>query len=67
MLRIIHNTQANPTQLEEDFKEEFNFIKITFFLLDNTSTLQAMDQYVIANFKMLYTKALFQNVSIVQT
>jgi hypothetical protein len=43
----------------EEIPDEFNFIKAHFLPPNVKPLLQPMDQQVIANFKKLYTKALF--------
>ena len=50
----------HPPGLEDDLIEEFDFIKIKFLPPNATPLIQPMDQQVIANFKQLYTKFLFQ-------
>ena len=57
---LMDNAPAHPPGLEEDLTEEFDFIKIKFLPANTTPLLQPMDQQVIANFKKLYTKFLFQ-------
>ena len=57
---LMDNAPAHPPGLEDDLTEEFDFIKIKFLPPNTTPLLQPMDQQVIANFKMLYTKFLFQ-------
>ena len=59
-LLVLDNAPAHPPRLEDDLLEEFQFIKVTFLPPKTTPFLQPMDQQVIANFKKLYTKALFQ-------
>ena len=56
---LMDNAPAHPPGLE-DLTEEFDFIKIKFLPANTTPLLQPMDQQVIANFKKLYTKFLFQ-------
>ena len=59
-LLIMDNAPAHPPGLEDDLTDEFEFIKIKFLPPNTTPLLQPMDQQVIANFKKLYTKFLFQ-------
>ncbi|XP_064089091.1 tigger transposable element-derived protein 1-like [Macrobrachium nipponense] len=50
----------HPPSVEEDLLDKFKFIKVKFLPANTTPILQPMDQQVIANFKKLYTKAMFQ-------
>ena len=54
------NAPAHPPGLEDNLTDEFDFIKIKFLPPNTTPLIQPMDQRVIANFKQLYTKFLFQ-------
>ncbi|XP_066974538.1 tigger transposable element-derived protein 1-like [Macrobrachium rosenbergii] len=50
-----------PTpDMEYELADEFSWLKVKFLPPRTTSLLQPMDQQIIANFKKLYTKALFQ-------
>ncbi|KAM9457481.1 tigger transposable element-derived protein 1-like [Clarias gariepinus] len=60
VLLVMDNAPAHPPGLEDDFLEEFKFIKIKFLTPNTTSLLQPMNQQIILNFKKLYIKALFQ-------
>ncbi|XP_066958827.1 tigger transposable element-derived protein 1-like [Macrobrachium rosenbergii] len=52
---------ALPTpDMEYELADEFSWLKVKFLPPRTTSLLQPMDQQIIANFKKLYTKALFQ-------
>ena len=57
---LMDNAPAHPPGLGEDLTKEFDFMKIKFLPTNITPLLQPMDQQVIANFKKLYTKFLFQ-------
>ena len=59
-LLVLDNAPVHPPRLEDDLLERFQFIKVKFLPPKTTSLLQPMDQQVTANFKKLYTKALFQ-------
>ena len=59
-LLVLDNAPAHPSGLEDTLMKEFQFIKIEFLPPNTTPLLQPLDQQVIANFKKLYTKALFQ-------
>ncbi|XP_064090690.1 tigger transposable element-derived protein 1-like [Macrobrachium nipponense] len=59
-LLVMDNAPAHPPSVEEDLLDEFKFIKVKFLPANTTPILQPMDQQVIANFKKLYTKAMFQ-------
>ena len=54
------NVPAHPRDLEEVLAEDFPWLTVGFLPPNTTPLLQPMDQQVIANFKMLYTKELFQ-------
>jgi len=59
-LLVMDNAPAHPRDLEEVLAEDFPWLTIEFIPPNTTSLLQPMDQQVIANFKKLYTKELFQ-------
>ena len=59
-LLVMDNAPAHPPGLEDDLTDEFDFIKIKFLPPNTTPLIQPMDQRVIANFKQLYIKFLFQ-------
>ncbi|XP_066965019.1 tigger transposable element-derived protein 1-like [Macrobrachium rosenbergii] len=46
--------------MEYELADEFSWLKVKFLPPRTTSLLQPMDQQIIANFKKLYTMALFQ-------
>ena len=54
------NAPGHPRDLEEEMAVEYGWLKLLFMPPKTTSILQPMDQQVIANFKKLYTKALFE-------
>ncbi|XP_043545284.1 tigger transposable element-derived protein 1-like [Chiloscyllium plagiosum] len=58
-LLVMDNAPAHPPNLKEDLDLEYDFIKVKFLPPSTTPLIQRMDQNVIANFKKLYTKALF--------
>ncbi|XP_044308814.1 tigger transposable element-derived protein 1-like [Varanus komodoensis] len=59
-LLVMDSAPAHPPGLEEELVGESGFIKVMFLPSNVTSLIQPMDQQVIANFKKLYTKAMFQ-------
>lgn len=59
-LLVLDNAPAHPPGLQDDLLEEFNFIKIQFLPPKSTMLLQPMNQQIIYNFKLLYTKSLFE-------
>ena len=59
-LLVMDNAPAHPPGLEDDLTDEYSFIKVKFLPPNTTPLIQPMDQQVIANFKKLYTKALFR-------
>ncbi|XP_039600021.1 tigger transposable element-derived protein 1-like [Polypterus senegalus] len=59
-LLIMDNAPAHPRDLEEELAEEFPWLIVEFPPPNTTHLLQPMDQQVIANFRKLYTKELFQ-------
>ncbi|GFR30498.1 tigger transposable element-derived protein 1 [Trichonephila clavata] len=61
-LLILDNAPSHPKDLEEILQENYPFIKVQYLPPNTTSILQPMDQQVIANFKKLYTRALFNKV-----
>nr|XP_033813649.1 tigger transposable element-derived protein 1-like [Geotrypetes seraphini] len=61
-LLILDNAPAHPKDLEEILQENYPFIKVQYLPPNTTSIIQPMDQQVIANFKKLYTRALFNKV-----
>lgn len=60
VLLVMDNAAAHPPTLMEELSDEFSFIKVHFSLPNVMSLIQPMEQHVIANFKKLYTKALFR-------
>ncbi|XP_069961022.1 tigger transposable element-derived protein 1-like [Cherax quadricarinatus] len=58
-LLVMDNAPAHPPNLDDLIFEEFGFITVKFLPPNTTPLLQPMDQQVIANFKKLYTKAMF--------
>ena len=60
VLLVMDNAAAHPPNLMEELSDEFSFIKVHFLPLNTMPLLQSMDQHMIANFKKLYTKALFR-------
>ncbi|XP_051785915.1 tigger transposable element-derived protein 1-like [Erpetoichthys calabaricus] len=61
-LLILDNAPSHSKDLEEILQENYPFIKVQYLPPNTTSILQPMDQQVIANFKKLYTRALFNKV-----
>lgn len=61
-LLILDNAPSHPKDLEEILQEDYPFIKVQYLPPNTTSILQPMDHQVIANFKKLYTRALFNKV-----
>ncbi|XP_023210348.1 tigger transposable element-derived protein 1-like [Centruroides sculpturatus] len=61
-LLILDNAPGHPKDLEEILEESYPFIKVQYLPENTTAILQPMDQQVIANFKKLYTRALFRMV-----
>ena len=59
-LLVMDSAPAHTPGLEDDLTDEFDFIKIKLLPPNTTPLIQPMDQRVIANFKQLYTKFLFQ-------
>lgn len=59
-LLVMDNAPAHPRDLEEELAEDFPWLTVEFLPPNTTPLLQPMDQQVIANFKKLYTKELFQ-------
>lgn len=57
---LLDNASCHPKVLEEIIQDEFDFITVKFLPPNTTSLIQPMDQQVIANFKKLYTKFMFQ-------
>ncbi|XP_066945222.1 tigger transposable element-derived protein 1-like [Macrobrachium rosenbergii] len=51
---------AHPPDMEYELADEFSWLKVKFLPPRTTSLIQPMDQQIIANFKKLYAKALFQ-------
>ena len=59
-LLLLDNAPAHPPGVEEELGEEYDFIQVRFLPPNTTPLIQPMDQNVIATFKRLYTKALFE-------
>ena len=59
-LLLLDKAPAYPPGLENNLVDEFDFIQIKYLLPNTTPLIQPMDQQVRANFKKLYTKALFR-------
>ncbi|XP_039618118.1 tigger transposable element-derived protein 1-like [Polypterus senegalus] len=59
-LLVLDNAPAHPPGLQDNIREEYQFIKVLYLPPNTTSILQPMDQQVISNFKKLYTKHLFK-------
>lgn len=57
---ILDNAPTHPPGLQEKLLEEFSFITVKILPPNTTPLIKPMDQQVIANFKKLYTKAVFQ-------
>nr|XP_053640973.1 tigger transposable element-derived protein 1-like [Cherax quadricarinatus] len=64
-LLVLDNAPGHPTDVAERLYGDMKFIKVKFLLPNTTPLLQPMDQQVIANFKKLYTKALFERCFVV--
>ena len=60
-LLLMDNAPGHPKDLEEELAADYGWLKLLFMPPNTTSIIQPMDQQVIANFKKLYTKALFRN------
>ena len=60
VLLFMDNAPAHPPNLMEELPDESSFIKVHFLPPNMTPLLQPSDQQVIANFRKLYTKALFR-------
>lgn len=58
-LLLMDNAPAHPPSLVDNMDEDMAFIQVKFLPPNTTPLIQPMDQQVIANFKRLYTKALF--------
>nr|XP_022912081.1 tigger transposable element-derived protein 1-like [Onthophagus taurus] len=61
-LLILDNAPSHPKDLEKILQENYPFIKVQYLPPNTTSILQPMDQQVIANFKKLDTRALFNKL-----
>ncbi|XP_039590569.1 tigger transposable element-derived protein 1-like [Polypterus senegalus] len=59
-LLVLDNAPAHPPSLQDNIREEYQFLKVLYLPPNTTSVLQLMDQQVISNFKKLYTKHLFK-------
>lgn len=59
-LLVLDDAPAHPPGLQESISEDFRFIEVKFLPPNTTPLLQPMNQQVIANFKKLYTKAVFK-------
>ncbi|XP_068204478.1 tigger transposable element-derived protein 1-like isoform X2 [Palaemon carinicauda] len=59
-LLVMDSASAHPPDLEDYLLDEFKFIQIKFLPPSTSPLLHPMDHEVILNFKMLYTKAMFQ-------
>ncbi|XP_053336861.1 diphthine methyltransferase isoform X1 [Clarias gariepinus] len=57
---LMDHAPAHPTDFEELLPKEFSFITVKFLPPNTTRLLQPLDQQVIANFKKIYTRELFQ-------
>ncbi|XP_035209955.1 tigger transposable element-derived protein 1-like [Stegodyphus dumicola] len=61
-LLIFDNAPSHSKDLEEILQENYPFIKVQYLPPNTTSILQPMDQQVIANFRKLYTRTLFNKL-----
>lgn len=59
-LLVMDNAPAHPKDLEDELAEEFPWLTVEFLPPNTTALLQPMDQQIVAHFKKLYTKELFQ-------
>ncbi|XP_050686674.1 tigger transposable element-derived protein 1-like [Eriocheir sinensis] len=59
-LLLMDNAPAHPPGVEEELGKGYKFIEVMFLPPNTTPLIQPMDQNVIASFKKLYTKALFE-------
>ncbi|XP_050733143.1 tigger transposable element-derived protein 1-like [Eriocheir sinensis] len=59
-LLLMDNAPAHPPGMEEELGKGYKFIRVMFLPPNTTPLIQPMDQNVIATFKKLYTKALFE-------
>jgi len=59
-LLVMDNAPSHPQALGEDLSAEYGFFQVKFLPPNTTPLIRPTDQQVIANFKKLYTKALFQ-------
>ena len=57
---MLDNAPAHSPNFENDLVDEFNFIYVKYLQLNSTPPIQPIDQQIIANFKTIYTKALFR-------
>ncbi|KAL0269199.1 UNVERIFIED_CONTAM: hypothetical protein PYX00_007011 [Menopon gallinae] len=60
-LLIMDSDPAHVPDLEDYLPEEFNFINFMILPASTTSLLQPMNQGIISDFKIRYTKELFQH------
>ena len=58
-LLVLDNAPAHSPNFEKDLVNELNFIYVKYLPLNSTPPIQPIDQQIIANFKTIYTKALF--------
>ncbi|XP_050697644.1 tigger transposable element-derived protein 1-like [Eriocheir sinensis] len=59
-LLLMDNALAHPPGVEEELGKGYKFMEVMFLPPNTTPLIQPMDQNVIASFKKLYTKALFE-------
>lgn len=59
-LLLMDNAPAHPPGVEEELGKGYKFSEVMFLPPNTTPLIQPMDQNVIASFKKLYTKALFE-------
>lgn len=58
---VLDNAPAHPPDLSEELEAEFGWITVKYLPPNTTSLIHPMDQFVMANFKKLYTKHMFRN------
>ncbi|XP_069936683.1 tigger transposable element-derived protein 1-like [Cherax quadricarinatus] len=66
-LLVLDIAPGHPSDVVERLSGDMSFIKVKFLPPNTTPLLQPMDQQVIANFKKLYTKAMFERCFVVTT
>ena len=59
-LLVLDNAPYHSPNFENDLVDEFNFIYVKYLQLNSTPPIQPINQQIIANFKTIYTKALFR-------